>query len=167
VVGPRDVNYWDYKDGDPYVKGSVILASLRHTLQNDELFFRILRTFYTENLKSMVTTNDFIACVNKLSQKDYTWFFKQMLYSRIPPKFVCHEYITSSRKRYIQYRWENTASDFVMPAHFMIGKKEYTVYPTTLTQQIEVEYAGRFAVSNYKFYHETFFSRKSLGPKSF
>jgi aminopeptidase N len=166
VIGPREVNYWDYKDGDRYVKGSVVLASFRHMLNDDELFFNILTTFYKENMRKMVTTDDFIACVNKLTKKDYTWYFKQMLYSRIPPKFVCYEYLTKSGKRFVQFKWENTENDFVMPAHFLIGRKEYTVYPTTTPQEIEVEYYGSLYVTNYKFYFETFFSKEALAAKS-
>lgn len=165
VIGPREVNYWDYKDGDRYVKGSVILASFRHMLKDDGLFYRILTTFYEENKGKLVTTDDFIACVNRLSRKDYTWFFKQMLYSRIPPKFVIYEYWTRDGKRFIQYRWENTGDDFVMPAHFFIGKQEYTVTPTTITQEIEVPLSGTLYVTNYKFYFETYFSKKPLGKR--
>lgn len=165
VIGPREVNYWDYKDGDRYVKGSVILASLRNMLFDDGLFFKILAKFYKENERSQVTTNDFIKMVNDLTKKDYTWFFNQMLYSRIPPKFVVHEYFLNG-KRKIQYKWENTKDDFIMPAHFEIGAQPFTVFPTTTMKEMEIPLTGAVYITNFKYYYETYFSKGPLGPKS-
>ncbi|MDQ3073121.1 MAG: M1 family metallopeptidase, partial [Bacteroidota bacterium] len=86
MVGPRDVNYFNYKDSDPYMKGSLMLHSLRFTMDNDTLFKDIIKTFAIENRKKVVESQDFIDLVNRKTGEDYTWFFNQFLHNYKSPR---------------------------------------------------------------------------------
>jgi hypothetical protein len=86
VVGPRDVSYWDYNDGDVYGKGALILHTIRNVINDSTLFFDILQTFYSEHAaKSHVTTADFIELVERKTGKSWKKFFEAYLYNRKVP----------------------------------------------------------------------------------
>ena len=136
VVGPRDVNFWDYHDTDPYVKGAWCLKGLRYLLNDDDLFFDIIKTYYQSRKYSIVTVKDFTDYVNQKTGKDYSWYFKQYLYRADAPTL---EYVIVPAKKidtskyqilnlasdyarnsvqdllYIYCKWTNVDDDFIMP----------------------------------------------------
>lgn len=107
VVAPYGLRYFDYHDGDVYVKGAWILHTLRYQLNNDSLFFKILRTFYAENALKSTDSKTFIATVNRLTGKDYNWYFNQYLYKSSVPVL---EYQVKDRMLY--YRWTECDTSF-------------------------------------------------------
>ncbi|MEW6468081.1 MAG: M1 family metallopeptidase [Bacteroidota bacterium] len=130
LIGPMGRKYFSYKDGDVYMKGTWTLHTLRSVIADDPLFFDIIKTFHVENSMKQVTSDAFIALVNKKTGKDYSWFFKQYLSKRKAP-FI--EYCYAGGKLY--YRWKNTDSDFVMPVELVTGNGKRTmIYPTAKVQ---------------------------------
>lgn len=137
VVGPRDVNFWDYHDTDPYVKGAWTIHGLRYLIDNDSLFYDLLKTYYTTRKYSIVTVDDFTSFVNERTKTDYTWYFNQYLHSalcpilkyrwiplkEIPQYMNAVDYTiqdedsskTPGVKAYLQLWWENVDSTFTMP----------------------------------------------------
>ena len=86
LVGPRDVSYWDYKDGDVYGKGALVLHTMRNVINDSTFFFNILQTFYREHAaKSHVTTADFKEVVERKTGKNWDKFFEAYLYTREVP----------------------------------------------------------------------------------
>lgn len=108
LVGPADRRYFSYKDGDVYVKGAWMLYSLRNTIKDDSLFFNIIKTFYTENKMRVVRSQDFVDCVNRMTGKDYNWFFNQYLYQRKAPFIEAQ----LGKDGTFYYRWTDTNADF-------------------------------------------------------
>lgn len=133
VVRQREIRYFDYHDGDIYNKGSWILHTLRTHLENDSLFFDILKTFYMENVEKEIYSETFIELVNKKTGKDYNWFFKQYLFKREAP-FL--EFYWTNDKFY--FRWKNTDDDFVLPIKIKVSDKTIVLYPTTKLQAIDL-----------------------------
>ncbi|OYU97178.1 MAG: aminopeptidase [Bacteroidetes bacterium B1(2017)] len=136
IVGPRDVNYWNYKDSDPYVKGALMMHSLRTTLQNDPMFFDILKSFFTKYKYQTVCSEDFIALVNQKTGSDYHWFFKQYLSKREAPKL---EYFlkenTETNDQEFYYKWADTDVDFKMPIYITDENgKDKLIYPSNEVQ---------------------------------
>ncbi|HEY0029783.1 MAG TPA: M1 family metallopeptidase [Bacteroidia bacterium] len=131
VVRQRGIRYFDYHDADIYVKGSWVLHTLRTTINNDSLFFDILKTFRMENNQKQIFSETFIELVNKKTGKDYNWFFKQYLFKREAP-FLEYCWVGDN----IYYRWINTGSDFVMPVKIKLKDKTITLYPTTELQKM-------------------------------
>jgi len=63
-----------------YWKGAVILHMIRFELQNDELFFDVLKNFQDKFSDSLASTPDFIGVLNETSGKDFNEFFNQWYY---------------------------------------------------------------------------------------
>jgi aminopeptidase N len=126
VVGPKDVNYWDYKDGDVYGKGALILHTIRNVINDSTLFFDILQTFYREHAaKSHVTTADFKEVVERKTGKDWNKFFEVYLYNRKVPvlKWYYGSYdlgretggATGYAVPFVAAKWVNVPEGFTMP----------------------------------------------------
>lgn len=87
-----------------YSKGALILHMIRFELQDDSLFFEILRTYVEEYGDSVATGDDFREWVEYLSGMDFTDFFDQWYYGEGYPIFdiVWHQdpenlYISSTQ----------------------------------------------------------------------
>jgi len=63
-----------------YDKGASIIHMLRNEINNDELFFAILKEFLQRNGYSTATGEDVKLVVNELTGGDYGWFFDQWYY---------------------------------------------------------------------------------------
>jgi hypothetical protein len=126
VVGPASVSYWDYKDGDVYGKGALILHTIRNVINDSTLFFNILQTFYREHAAgSQVTTDDFIEVVERLTGEDWDKFFEAYLYDRKVPVLKWYfgaynlEDETGSNNGipvpFVVAKWINVPEGFSMP----------------------------------------------------
>jgi aminopeptidase N len=126
LVGPADVSYWDYKDGDVYGKGALILHTIRNVINDSTLFFNILQTFYREHeAGSHVTTDDFKEIVERLTGKDWDKFFEAYLYNREVPvlKWYYGSYdpgretgsSNSLTVPFVVAKWTNVPEGFSMP----------------------------------------------------
>ena len=135
VVGPYNVAYWDYHDGDKYMKGALMLNTLRNYLRNDSLFFRILKTFYREHEYGFATTRDFIDLTQRLSGQDLGWFFNQYLFDRRCPQLWFNSYLTYDydRKEYsgfrMTYMYKGIDPDFILPVKITDDNSSRLIYP--------------------------------------
>jgi aminopeptidase N len=150
VVRQRNIRYFNYKDGDIYSKGSWVLHSLRTVINNDSLFFDILKTFRIENHQKQILSEVFIDLVNKKTGKDYNWFFKQYLFKREAPIL---EYYRDGQ--YLYYRWTKTDADFVLPVKFTFNNKSIPLSPTAITQRIEMKNLDSFYDNSDLLYYGT------------
>lgn len=150
VVGPRDVNFWDYHDTDPYVKGAWALHGLRYVMDNDSLFFNMLKTYNMSRRYKIVTVKDFTDYVMETTGVDYSWYFNQYLYSETQPILQWRwvplnefseyrdsvDYVLDLRNgkgksfvSYLQLRWTNVDTTFTLPISFIVkdtAKQEIT-----------------------------------------
>lgn len=148
VVGPEGYHYFNYKDGDVYNKGSWILHTLRLTLNDDSLFFDILKTFSVAYREKQVVSQDFIDLVNGKTGKDYTWFFEQYLYKRKIP--VLEFYWSDNGDLY--YRWTGVNENFKMPLEVTVNKRvRFTISPSTAVAKtrIPVEHVNDATVIDF------------------
>jgi len=134
VVGPVGVRFFDYKDSDVYMKGAWILHTLRTLINDDILFFDILKSFHERYKMKTVTSKDFIDMVNEKTGSDYSWFFHQYLNKREAP-FL--EYYWDGTNFY--YRWKYVGADFKMPAEISLdGLVKINLKPTDKIQKIAI-----------------------------
>ncbi len=153
VVGPRNVNYWDYKDSDPYLKGALMLHSLRGTIGNDPVFFDILKSFYKKYKFTIVNTGDFIEMVNEKTHNNFDWFFQQFLYNRKPARFQYKtEFNPVNKSWHMNYKWLDTDSGFKMPVDIKDGWQIKRLYPTTKELTYEIQNIEKFSINNQSFY---------------
>ncbi|MBL0328610.1 MAG: M1 family metallopeptidase [Bacteroidetes bacterium] len=149
VVRQREIRYFDYHDGDIYSKGSWILHTLRTTIDNDSLFFDILKTFRMENHQKEIYSETFVDLVNKKTGKDFNWFFNQYLYQREAPIL---EFNWTDDQLF--FKWKNTNADFVLPIKILVGGKTIQLFPTTKLQSIKLsnEYPNFYDNSDQMYY---------------
>lgn len=79
ILGPLEVNFADFASSDHYYKGAWMLHTLRGMIDDDPLFFGMLRSFYEEYQKSIVSTQEVIDYFSKYSERDLQPFFDQYL----------------------------------------------------------------------------------------
>ncbi len=152
IIGPKDVYYSDYKDGDVYMKGAVMLHTLRNHINNDTLFFSILKTFFKENCYKIVTTSDFIKIVNKLTGKDYNYFFNQYLYKRESPLLKWNfDHNENTGLDVLIFQFERVNPDFTLLIPVEQGKSRFYIIPSSKPQYITLPSPASEPVSvNYK-----------------
>ena len=160
VVGPHDVNYWNYKDGDVYMKGALTLYSLRNSIDNDPLFFDILKSFYQEHKYGTATTGEFISFVNEKTGKDYNAFFQQYLYHRECPNLEFFNYQIGKGQSCFAYRLSNTIPGFNMPLEVRSDGKA-----TKLTATDKTQYFCYPSQSSFSLYHDLYYSATKKNRK--
>ena len=97
VYIPKDEIYlgneWRIFNGRlSYNKGASIIHMLRHEINNDSVFFRILKTYQNQFSGGVATGDDFRSVVNAVTGRDYTWFFKQWYYGEGYPIYSIEWY---------------------------------------------------------------------------
>lgn len=70
-----------------YKKGATILHMLRYEINNDNIFFNVLKEFLQEFAFKSAGANDFIKTLNRITKNDFTWFFDQWYYGEGFPIF--------------------------------------------------------------------------------
>ncbi|MFZ4543508.1 MAG: M1 family metallopeptidase [Saprospiraceae bacterium] len=135
IVGPLKVNFDNWRGSDSYYKGSWMLHTLRSSINNDPLFFKLLRQFYESHEHGFATTEDFIALTNKLTQKDFSSFFKQYLYR---PEIPVLKYYVKQHKKGVMlfYRWEKVVENFKMPIRVGDAGNYISIVPSNKWQKV-------------------------------
>lgn len=130
VLGPKDVNWEDWEGSDHYYKGAWMLHTLRNALQNDDMWFDLLKSFYQHYAISNVTTADFVNWVNDKTGQKWDPFFEQYLeYPEVPVL----EYRTTQdgQDLKLDMRWKCDVGDFAMPVLVGDPDQPELVQPTT------------------------------------
>ncbi len=123
MVQNRNVNEDAFASNDVYNKGAMMLHCLRCNMNNDSLFFSMIREFCIGNRYKVVTSNDFISFVNKYTGFDYTAFFDKFLYdTKIP--LLEYSFTHDQGDLVMKYRWTGAEDGFVMPFGIETSNKE-------------------------------------------
>jgi|GEM_PF-279908 len=114
VVGNTGVNDNTFLGGDIYNKGAIMLHNLRCLLNNDTLFFGMLRTFYGKNIYRTVSTGDFISFATSYTGKDLNPFLGKFLFEKDPP-ILNYRFARDGDDILFSYRWVEVDAGFEMP----------------------------------------------------
>jgi len=125
VIGPYHVN----KGGssDMYFKGSLMLHTLRSLIEDDKLWFEIIKGIANEFKHQTIDGQAIISYINEKSGKDFTDFFNQYLKNKEIPEFQ-YKLQKEGRNITLLYRWE-AITNFDMPILINTGRKNFWVYP--------------------------------------
>jgi aminopeptidase N len=132
IIGIYGVNYEG--SSDMYPKGAVMLHTLRNVLDNDKLWFSIVKGILEDFKLKTVTTDEIVAYINKKSGKDLTSFFSQYLRQTNPPTFV-YSLAAKNGKTELTYRWKADVKDFKMPLKVGFDKNKYQTITPSLQEQ--------------------------------
>lgn len=150
VIGPYHVN--KEGSGDMYNKASLMLHTLRTLLEDDELWFEIIKGLYTKFQYQTVDGQEVLDYINQKSKKDFTEFFNQYLKNKDIPEFQ-YKLIKQGREITLLYRWE-AIDGFDMPLLTKVGGKRVWIYPTN---QWNEKSLGLFDMDEFEIEEELFF----------
>ena len=151
-------------NGDMYDKGQLVLNTLRSVLDDDKLWFSILRGIQQTFKYRNVSADELIAYVNKKSGKNFSYFFEQYYRRANIPTLVVRlqkdgDFVSA------RYRWENAVDNFRMPVKVTTAPGKYAfITPTTewKTKKLRGLAPEDFKVAEDLFYLKLELSRDSL-----
>ena len=123
IIGQFGVNREG--SGDMYYKGSLLLNTLRHVINNDEKWWSLLLQYAETYKKQIIDTPTVIAFFNQESGYNLTPIFNQYLNYTTLPQLEIKTQGTS-----FQYRWVTEESNFNMPIDIEIGSKKIRLEPS-------------------------------------
>jgi hypothetical protein len=146
IVGNENENHWALH-GDTYMKGAWVMHTLRSVINNDTIWFKILKEFMVENAKNFADTNDFFQKVFQETGTDYWYFAEQYFYSPNQPEL---DYYQTNNSFY--YKWNNVNDNFIMPIELLINGSIKRVIPTKEYQSFPITEHSQVEIMDWKFY---------------
>ncbi len=148
MVDNYDVNENSFASNDVYNKGAITLHCLRCNINNDSLFFGIIRDFNLEYRFQAVTSRDFIDFVSMKTGEDYAPFFNKFLYE-IKLPVLSYRFTCKDDHIMLIYKWTDVEDGFKMP--FCIRTNDgraVRMAGTTIEQTTTIENAEWFSFYN-------------------
>ena len=146
--------------GDMYDKGQLVLNTLRSVIDNDSLWFSILKGLQEQFRYKTVVAEDVFNFVNQKTGKDYNYFFNQYLKSTSVPQLEVRLAIRGD-STYVTYHWNADVKDFRMPVRVTTAPNKYEfIYPTTAWQRMAI---GKMDPEAFKVEEDRFYVTLKLG----
>ena len=143
IIGPYGVN--KEGSGDMYYKGGNMIHNIRHILNNDSLFRKILRGLNTTFYHQTVTTKQIEDYINKQSNIDFQKVFDQYLRTTQIPKL---QFTLNKDKQTVTLNWTNCIAGFDMPISIPSTSKRLTVTAEEQTFTLTEEELNWFTAKN-------------------
>lgn len=153
IVGIPDVH--SKGSSDMYAKGSAVMHTIRNLVENDSLWFDLIKSMTNHFKHQNIDGRDVLDYINQKSGKNFDALFQQYLYNSKLPIF--EYYFTGfGRSKKLNYRWKAIDS-FDMPIKVKIGGGVYKwIYPTSEWKQIKMKGSSRkFKVAHHLFLIES------------
>jgi aminopeptidase N len=139
ILGKFDVN--NEGSGDMYPKGALLLNTLRHVINNDALWWKMLYKYATTFKHKIIDTPTVIAFFNTESKLQLAPIFNQYLqYVGIPLLDL------KWRKNQLEYQWRTDVSNFEMPVDISINGEKIRLYPTNKIKTIPLKIKNKSAI---------------------
>jgi len=155
IIGVYGVNHEGA--GDMYTKGSLMLHTLRSVLDNDSLWFAVLRGVSRTFKYQTITTEDLVRYLNTVTGGDYTAVFNQYLrYVDLPRLEVGLS--KKGNDLTARYRWKADDPNFRMPVKVTTAPGKFAfIRPTTSWQTLNLDAMdpNEFKVADHLFYCDT------------
>ena len=150
IVGPYNVN----KKGsnDMYQKGSLMLHTLRNLINDDELWFSILKGISIDFKYKVLDGKDIIEYINRKVDFNLSLFFNQYLFnSKIP--ILEYKIQKEGREYVLLYRW-NAIKDFDMKLLINDGEKNIWISPNSEWKEYTI---GNIDIKNFSIRDDLFY----------
>ena len=150
IVGPYNVN----KKGsnDMYQKGSLMLHTLRNLINDDELWFSILRGISIDFKYKVLDGKDIIEYINRKVDFNLSLFFNQYLFNSKIPIFE-YKIQKEGREYVLLYRW-NAIKDFDMKLLINDGEKNIWISPNSEWKEYTI---GNVDIKNFSIRDDLFY----------
>jgi aminopeptidase N len=113
---------------DQYFKGALFLHTLRSVVNNDDVWWKLIRDFYQENKYKNIMTEDMVAFFNIRLKRDLTPIFDQYLRRTAVPTLELDFRTTPGS---VGYRWKADEAGFNMPVKVGTPDAWQVITPTT------------------------------------
>ena len=145
------MNYEGWADSDMYYKGAWMLHTLRGVVDNDELWWKTLKSFHEDHKISIVSTEQTIAYFNEKLGTDLSYLWDQYLNYRKPPVFEYEVKDVGDKEIELKMRWDADAEGFQMPLRVITAKGGFAmVNPTQEWQTVRTSRPGRILPCGYE-----------------
>ena len=147
IIGKYGVNHEG--SGDMYPKGALLLNTLRHVINNDDLWWKIILKYSETYRHKIIDTETVISFFNKESGMNLTSIFNQYLRQTTIPVLLMR---TNNNK--LEYRWSASEPNFSMPIDIKTKGKEVRLTPTSewKTSKIKINSLKEIEVLTNEFY---------------
>lgn len=147
IIGKFNVNHIHYDISDMYYKGALMLNTFRHMIDNDSVWFSLLKGIQSEFKYKIVTTEHIVQYINQNTGTDCTWFFDQYLRNTGIPKLEL-AFENNKGKKLMKYRWVADVNGFKMPVKYTVGKGvPGLLHPTVNWKKVELPESGKEEVN--------------------
>ena len=136
IIGVYNVNHEG--SGDMYDKGQLVLNTLRSVIDNDSLWFSILRGMQAKFRYQTIRAEDVFDYINGATGKNFGPFFDQYFrHAEIPQ---LHVFIAvKGDSTTARYRWDADVPDFAMPVRVTTSANHFElIRPTTRWQTMNL-----------------------------
>jgi aminopeptidase N len=151
IIGTCCVNHEG--SGDMYPKGALLLNTLRHVINNDELWWEIILKYSETYRHKIIDTPTVIAFFNQESSMNLTPIFNQYLsYKKIPALEL------KLNKKKLEFQWKTDVTDFNMPIDIKVNGKEIRIEPTNKWKKskFKIKSLDEIEVLNNEFFFYVF-----------
>lgn len=157
IIGTYNVNRSG--SGDMYYKGGNMLHTIRHCIDNDIKWRKILRGINTTFWHQTVTTQQIEQYISRESGMDFSKVFDQYLRTTKIPRLT---YRVDGNS--IRFRFENVVDGFSMPLKVLINDQVVRIHPTTEWQSFNSDQPVRYFLVDRNFYVTTVEQKSNKRP---
>ncbi|MFK5855576.1 MAG: M1 family metallopeptidase [Bacteroidota bacterium] len=162
MVGIKDVNDNSFFGGDIYNKGASMLNNFRCIINDDSVFFSLIKDFYTEYKFKTIATDDFIEFANDYLGYDNSDFFNKFLYDTEPP-ILQYDFTYENNILIFNYKWINVGEDFTMPFSITFNNSyNHRMVGTTTSTSMKFENVSSFYLPNEKRFDKEIISKNAF-----
>jgi len=152
IVGTYGLNREGHSD--MYVKGMLFLNTLRHVIDNDEIWWPMIKNMSDTTFKYRITDYDeVVSFFNQKTGMNLSPLFEQYVKNAGLPRL---QYCINKKgsKYTMKYRWETPVKEFAMPVDIYDGDKKIRITPNNSWQKITLKNDVAFDEKRYYYKKE-------------
>jgi aminopeptidase N len=151
MIGTYGINREGHSD--MYVKGMLFLNTLRHVVNDDEIWWPMIKNMCDTTFQMKgADYSEVVAFFNEKTKQDLSPLFAQYVKHSSIPRFT-YKLRSKKNSMRLKYKWNAEVKNFNMPLDVMVGAKKIRIYPTLKWQKIKLANAIEpFSVNTAEFY---------------
>lgn len=143
MIGVYDVYFHKRKDNDIYYKGSWMLNTLRHTLNNDTLWFNTLYSLSQHFKRKIISSKEIERYLSKRSGYNFEPLLKQYLYYPHLPVFE-YRLIRKNDRLQLRYRLKANVKKLELPILITVSKNHFeTLIVSSSWKTIDLTFSNK------------------------
>lgn len=150
ILKPTGVRYnsWvSHKDSDIYNKGALLLHTVRRQLNDDKLFFSVLKSALSEFERQNITTEEFVTFFSEKAGQNLSPLFNIYLKYPEPPVL---EYSYDSLQSTVNYRWAKPLNEaFSLKVIATVEEEKISLIPTDTWQKATISSRPVFDIADF------------------